>query len=129
LRIGLFAVALCYVLVYLDSYGGFTIIESGILTGIYPIWEAVLCVGLCVGITTFARDHWDRPVVWLPALAGATYGVYLVHIFVVIAFNAAFFDMALPGFAKFLLVTMLTLVTTFPAIMLFRKIPLVSRVV
>jgi peptidoglycan/LPS O-acetylase OafA/YrhL len=129
LRIGLLAAALCYALVYLDSFGGIRIIDNYIIAVIYPIWEAILCVGLSVGITTYAREYWGRSVALLPTLAGATYGVYIFHVFVVIGFNIAFLDIALPPFVKFLLVTMLTLITTFPAVILFRKIPLVSRAV
>ena len=129
LRIGLFAVALCYALVYLDVYGGIRVLDSYMLAFIYPIWEAILCVGLSIGITTYAREHWDRSAAWLPTLAGATYGVYLFHFFVVVGFNAAFLEIASPAFVKFLLVTMLTLIITFSVVVLIRKIPLVSRVI
>jgi peptidoglycan/LPS O-acetylase OafA/YrhL len=97
LRIGLLAAALCYALVYLDSFGGIRLIDNYIIAVMYPIWEAILCVGLSVGIITYAREYWDRSVALLPTLAGATYGVYLFHVFVVVGFNVAFLDIALPG--------------------------------
>lgn len=128
LRIGMFAVLLCYALVYLDCYGGIPILRNSLVGSVYPIWEAVLCVSLSVGIMSYAREHWDRTSLWLPLLAGATYGVYLLHIFVVIGFNTALVDVALPAMAKFLLAATLTLMTTFFVVALLRKIPLVSRV-
>jgi len=49
------------------------------------LWEALVCVGLCVGLLTLARERLDtRRGIW-PFLAGGAYGVYLVHVAVVVA--------------------------------------------
>ena len=76
----------------------------------------------------YAREHWNRPGRWLNGLAGASYGVYLLHVFIVVGLNMAFLGVPLPPFAKFLLVTALTLLLNFPLVMALRRIPGVARV-
>lgn len=95
---------------------------------LFPLWEALVCVGLSAGLAVHARERWNRPHPWLPPLADAAYGVFIVHVFVVVGLNMAFLGLPLPPFAKFLAVTALALAICFPAVMALRKIPGVTRV-
>lgn len=128
LRMGLLLAAFWFILDYLRAYGGIDLLGSAARLALYPLWEAALCVGLCVGLVTHAREHGNRPAPWLGPVAGASYGVYLLHAFVVVGLNMAFLGLALPPFAKFLAVTGLTLAISFPAIIGLRRIPTVTRV-
>ena len=128
LRIGLAAAVLWYALRYLDSYAGIRLLDGPAMGVLFPFWEAVLCVGLCVGLVVHAREHWARPSRWLAGLAGATYGVYLLHVFIVVGLNMAFLGLPFPPFAKFLLVTAATLPVGFAAAMALSRIPGVARV-
>lgn len=129
LWIGLAAAIFWYALRYLESFGGRRLIDGQAMQFIFPVWEALLCVGLSVGLVVTTREHWNQPSAWLSRLAGASYGVYLFHVFIVVGLNMAFLGLALPPFAKFLAVTALALVISFAFAMGLRKIPGVTRVV
>lgn len=128
LRVGLVAAALWYALRYLADFGDVHLLDPRTMGVLFPVWEAFLCVGLCVGLVVHARENWNRPTRWLNPLARATYGVFLVHVFVVVGLNLALFDLTFPPFVKFLLVTALALTLSFAIAMTLRQIPLVARV-
>jgi peptidoglycan/LPS O-acetylase OafA/YrhL len=128
LGIGLAAATLMYALGYLASYSGIHLLPGQVMGIVFPLWEAVLCVGLSFGLIGYARDHWNHPNRWLTPLAGATYGVYLIHVFFVVGVNMALLGLPLPPFVKFLIVTALALLLSFSAIIALRKIPGVTWV-
>lgn len=96
---------------------------------IWGIAEAFICVGMILGLTVLFRRFANRPGAWADRLDGDVYGVYLVHWFVVIAFQAAIDGVALGPTAKFFIVTALALVASFAITDVLRRIPAVRRVV
>ena len=104
LAIGLSAAVFWYAQRYLDLFAGIAVIPA-VNGPLYILWESVLCVGLCVGIVTFARKYWNVAKPALPDLARATYGVFLIHVFVVVPLQMAFLPVQLSPFLKFLVVT------------------------
>jgi fucose 4-O-acetylase-like acetyltransferase len=91
--------------------------------------EAFVCVGMILGLTAFFRRYCDKPSRLLDRLDSNVYGVYLLHIFVVVALQMAILDVALSATAKFLIVTALGLPITFALSTALRSIPAVRRVV
>ncbi len=128
LKIGLLAAVLWYLRGYLASYAGIHLFSPDVLYMLYPVWESIICVGLCTGLIAYGRDHWNKSFVWLNSWSGASYGVYVFHVFTVVGLNMALFDLAWPPFIKFLIVTVLTVGISFLQMILLRKIPAVARV-
>ncbi len=96
---------------------------------VWGVLEAFVCVGMILGITVFFRRYCDAPGRWLDRLDGNVYGVYLVHIFVVVALQMAILAWPLPATVKFLLVTAAGLVISFSLSAALRLIPAVRHVV
>lgn len=91
--------------------------------------EAFVCVGMILGLTVFFRRYCDRPGRWLDRLDENVYGVYLIHVFVVVALQMAILALPLPATAKFLIVTAAGIVISFALVAALRRIPAVRRVV
>jgi fucose 4-O-acetylase-like acetyltransferase len=94
----------------------------------WGVLEAFVCVGMILGLTVFFRRHCDKASRWLDRLDANVYGVYLLHIFVVVALQMAILDVALSATAKFLIVTAFGLPITFALSAALRSIPAVRRV-
>jgi glucan biosynthesis protein C len=87
---------------------------SGAAMGIvYPIWESLLCCGLCIGLLVLFREKLNYQGRWTKAMAEGQYAAYLFHVPVIVAIQFAVLGIELPPFAKFLLVTTLGVPLTF----------------
>ncbi len=87
---------------------------SGATMGIvYPIWESLLCCGLCLGLLVLFREKLNVQGRWTKAMAEGQYAAYLFHVPVIVLIQFAVLSIALPPFAKFLLVTAVGVPLTF----------------
>jgi glucans biosynthesis protein C len=80
---------------------------------IYPIWEALLCCGMCIGFLVTFREKIDFHGSLAKALARSQYAAYIFHGPIVIALQFAAIGFAFPPLAKFVLVTLLSVPLTF----------------
>jgi surface polysaccharide O-acyltransferase-like enzyme len=72
---------------------------------LYSTWEALVCVGLCVGLTVLAREVFRRANPLLAAMSAASYAAYIVHLLLVVSLQFAVVGLDLPPLVKFGLVT------------------------
>jgi peptidoglycan/LPS O-acetylase OafA/YrhL len=87
---------------------------SGITMDIlYPIWEALLCCGMCIGLLYCFRERLNRQTWWTKALAEGQYAAYLFHVPVIVLIQYAVANITLPPFSKFLFVTAVGVPLTF----------------
>jgi peptidoglycan/LPS O-acetylase OafA/YrhL len=87
---------------------------SGAAMGIvYPIWEALLCCGMCIGLLYWFRERLNHQTWWSKAMAEGQYAAYLFHVPVVVLIQYAVANIALPPFSKFLFVTAVGVPLTF----------------
>lgn len=114
--IGIGAAVLWYALRYLELYAGI-IVFPAFYGWLFPLWEAVLCVGMCIGLLTFARKYWDVDSIALPHLARATYGVFIIHVFIVGGLQIAMLPYGYLPFAKFLIVSAVSIPLCFGLVM------------
>jgi fucose 4-O-acetylase-like acetyltransferase len=75
---------------------------------IYPIWESLLCCGMCIGLTVWFREKFD-----FQGKLGNTLAKSIFHVPVVILFQFLVLGLALPPFIKFTVVTLLSVPATF----------------
>lgn len=100
--------------------------------GLRVLWgflEAFVGTGMILGLLVLFRAFCARKGRCLERLEGQVYGVYLVHVYVVIGLQAALVDAAWPALAKFAVVTGASLAVSFPLVALLRRIPAVQTVV
>ena len=90
----------------------------------WSLWEALICVGLCVGLLVLFRE-WDNGQTGKPLLlmAGAAYAAYIVHLLVVIGIQFGLDAVALTPFTKFVLVALLGTILSFGIGHLARQLP------
>ena len=96
---------------------------------LWAFLEPVVGVGMMLGLLVFFRRFFAQRGPVLHFLEGTIYGVYLVHLFVVIGLQAALVDFDWQPLGKFAIVLIGTLVIAVPLIALLRLIPVVRRVI
>jgi len=121
---------------YYDNLIGERIMLSQSISGmnmgslIWSTWEALVCVGLGVGLLVFFREWVDKqPGHWMSAIIRAQYGAFILHVLVVIVLQASLAGSSLPPFGKFAIVTILGAVISFGISHLLLKIPGVKKVI
>jgi hypothetical protein len=82
---------------------------------IFPVWESVLCCGMCIGLTVLFREMFGIQDRLGKAMAQSQYAAYVFHVLFVLLFQYLVIGLDLPPFAKFGLVTLVSV----PAIFLF----------
>lgn len=93
------------------------------------IHENTLCVGVTFLIIKLFQLIKGEKNWLLQTLSENTYGMYLVHIFIVLGFQQLFLSFDLSGWTKFLVVSLLSIVVTFIVSYFVRLIPYAKRVV
>jgi hypothetical protein len=92
------------------------------------IWEAFLCVGMCVGLLWLFRDHLAGQTRLLGSLSADTYGVYLFHVPVLVALSYALGRANPPPLLGFLIVSVAGLLLTTALVELLRRLPVLRRI-
>ncbi len=93
--------------------GGMVAVNPIAMGLIYPLWEAVFCCAICIGLVVLFRERLDVQDRLGRALAQGQYTAYILHIPVVLLFQAAVVGVAFAPFLKFALVTLLSVPATF----------------
>lgn len=88
----------------------FSDIQMGI---IYPIWESLLCCGMCIGLTVLFREYFNSQGNLGNTLAKSQFAAYIFHVPVVLLFQFLVLGLDLSPFTKFALVVFLSVPTTF----------------
>jgi glucan biosynthesis protein C len=83
------------------------------MTVMYPIWEALLCCGMCIGLLYWFRARLNRQTWWSKAMAEGQYAAYLFHVPVIVLIQYAVASAVFPPFSKFLVVTAIGVPLTF----------------
>lgn len=127
LSVGLIAAGLWYAFSLGDLWSVFHIPPKamGIL---FPIWEALLCCGMCIGLIVLFRETLNVQTRWGGQMAENQYAAYLFHVPVVILIQVAVAEILLPPFTKFALVTALGVPLTFLLSAMLRTPATVRRI-
>ena len=130
LRIGLAAVALRYAYASVAGDGLPRLVATGGADWrslVWSAWEAVICVGLCIGLLTLARERLTQPGRLLRTLGANSYAIYVVHIWALVPLQVALVGVALPPLAKFALVCLVGIPLSVAVAALGRRLPGVRR--
>ncbi len=133
LAIGVIASILCYWyrLVGMDflpriiAKGGFTWKSF-----VWSSWEALICVGFCVGLPILFRDFFNRsPSRLVLKLVAAAYGAYIIHILVVVGLQTGLNDFDLSPLLKFCVVTITGIPISFSISYLLKLAPGIRKII
>lgn len=94
----------------------------------YTLWEAVFCVGMCLGLITFFRNRLNRQGRLARMASANAYTVYVVHAPVIVGVALAFRWLDIAPLLKFVVVAPVALAACLAVAYLIRLIPGVRRV-
>lgn len=95
---------------------------------IVSAWDALLCVGLCISLPILFREKFNFQGKVLKKAADDSYGVYLLHPFIVIPFQCLLLDLPIHAFIKFIMATITGIILSYLICRVIKKIPRVTRV-
>ncbi|HNT77745.1 MAG TPA: acyltransferase [Anaerolineae bacterium] len=80
---------------------------------IYPVWESLLCCGMCIGLLVLFREKFNVESPLSKRLAQSQYMAYLCHGLIVIPLQWVMLGLNVSPLAKFVLVTLTGIPLTF----------------
>ena len=95
---------------------------------VWSVWEAFLCVGLCTGLVVAFRELLGRPSARLARLADDAFGVYVVHVPIVVVLQGLLLRTPVPTAIKFLTAAAAGIVLSFRLVERLRRSALARRV-
>jgi fucose 4-O-acetylase-like acetyltransferase len=98
------------------------IVFSDMVWGILlPMWESLLCCGMCIGLTILFRDMVNGQSAVGREMARSTYAAYILHVFIVILLQYLALGLAASPLLKFILVTLVAVPVSFLLASLIRR--------
>ncbi|MHC1752697.1 acyltransferase family protein [Humidesulfovibrio sp.] len=91
-------------------------------------WEALLCVGFCVGLLTLTRERFSGQTPFTKALSDSSFAVYIFHVPVVTLLQYWFAGTSLSALQQFAAISVLGIGISFPlAHYVLRRLPLLGK--
>lgn len=90
--------------------------------------EALFCVGICIGLLALFKAFCNRTGRIMQTLSENTFGVYILHVPIVVALQYAFDPVQADAFTLFIVVSLLSIPGAFLVSFLIRLIPGMKRV-
>ena len=97
-------------------------------SAVWSGWEATICVGLCIGLLILFRETLNRQNQITTLLSRNAYGVYLIHLVMIVYLQIAIANASLGPLTKFGLVTLIGVPLCFTASIFLRQIPIFKHV-
>jgi hypothetical protein len=90
---------------------------------VWSTWEAIICVGMCVGLLILFRELFNKQSKFMSVLSDSAYTVYIIHVLVVVGLQFSIVSLAVTPFIKFALVTLVAIPLCFALSYLIKKLP------
>jgi glucan biosynthesis protein C len=97
-------------------------------SAVYALWDSAFSVGMCLGLITFFRSHFNHTSRLGRFLSRHAYTVFIVHSPVIVFLAIALRNLPLEHLLKFGLMAFIGVPLCFAAAFLVRRIPLASRI-
>lgn len=88
----------------------------------YYIYEAFVAIAICIGLLFIFKKYFNGENKVFAELSKCTFGVYVWHIFFVFIFQLLLGQCKLAAMLKYLIVTILSIITTFTFVYLKKKL-------
>lgn len=93
------------------------------------VWAATICVGVSLGLLVMIRERFNNQGPLARFMSANAFAVYLFHPPILIGLALVMQGVELPAIAKFLSLTVLSVIATFvSAELIFRRIPVLRRI-
>jgi peptidoglycan/LPS O-acetylase OafA/YrhL len=102
---------------------------AGIHAWLFALGETAVLAALALGLVVWLRDRAGVPPAWRKLLAANSYGVFLLHLPLIVLLNYALLGLPLGAWAKWLIVAAIALPLSLGASLLIRRSTAVRRVV
>ncbi len=100
---------------------GILIFSDAVWGLLLPLWESLLCCGMCFGLTIVFRDTVNIQTPLTREMAQSTYAAYMIHVFIAIFFQYLVLALAATPLIKFFLVSLITVPISFLLANLIRR--------
>jgi glucans biosynthesis protein C len=94
----------------------------------YALWESLVCVSMCIGLTYLFRHHWNKQGRVAKFLSPNAYTAYIVHAPIIVFTALALRNVDVYPLLKFGLAALIGLPLCFVVSNLIRKLPYADRV-
>lgn len=103
--------------------------SSGTLpSALFALWESLFCVAMSAGVLVLFREKVNFAGPWFKRFSGSSFGVYMMHMPVLVAITLALESLSLPPAAKFAISWPAATLLTFGLVHLgLKRIPGVKR--
>lgn len=118
------------IIIAVGAVGHANVFEGGLRWQalLYALWESVVCVGLCIGLLTLFRKHFNTQGKVGKALSTSAYTVYLIHPLIIVPLAYAVRNIELYPLLKFALVVLMGVPLCFFVSYFIRKLPLAHKI-
>lgn len=103
--------------------GGGNLVSAG-----FALWESLFCVAMSTGVLVLFREKVNVTGPWFKRFSASSFGVYMMHMPVLVAVTLALEPVTLPPLAKFLISWPVAVVLTFGLVHLgLKRVPGVRK--
>jgi glucans biosynthesis protein C len=97
-------------------------------SAVYALWDSTFSVGICLGLIALFHRYLDHSTRFSRFLSRQAFSVYVIHASVIVALAVLLRDIHPEQLLKFRMAAIIGVPLCFGVAYLFRKIPLLSRV-
>jgi glucan biosynthesis protein C len=101
--------------------GDILVFSDAVWDLLLPLWESLLCCGMCIGLAVVFRDKVNSQTSLTREMAQSAYAAYMLHVFVAFFFQSLVLRLAAPPLLKFVLVSLVTVPVSFLLASLIRR--------
>ena len=94
-----------------------------------PVVETVMCIGISLGLLILFQKYGNRTNNFVAKMSSNAYGIYLVHLFIVIILQNIMMDLSLNANTKFIIVAIGGILLSFLVSALIRRNRLVRQII
>jgi surface polysaccharide O-acyltransferase-like enzyme len=98
-------------------------------SAVYALWDSAFSVGICCALLVLFRALFKRQGSLVRSASAASYGVYILHVLVIVFFAVMLRNVELAPLFKFIIVSAAAVICSFTLSLILRRIPGVARII
>lgn len=95
---------------------------------LYALWEPFVCIGMCLLLLSLFEKKYNQMTNLFKWLSDNAFTVYILHPPIIVSWSLLLHTLTIPAICKFVIVSILSLVTAFTLAHVVRLIPYTRRV-
>ena len=94
----------------------------------YAIWEQLVGFSMIIGLFGLFKHYFNKQGKFAKALSGGAYSVYFFHPPIIVGLSAIFLSFQINQLAKFVILAPIALIACFGIALVFKKIPIIKKI-